>query len=78
VDRIGFGVPIHQWLMHEFDSELRALPDSAVFHDSISIDRIRLRRFIDGFLSGAHRDAGAIWRLYAVDQWARAYAVSGI
>jgi asparagine synthase (glutamine-hydrolysing) len=78
VDRIGFGAPLHHWLVQEFDAELRALPDGPVFHNSISVDRTRLRRFIENFLSGRHQDAGTIWRLYAVDQWARAYAVTGI
>jgi len=78
VDRIGFGAPLHQWLMQEFPSELSALPEGPAFHDSISIERARMRRFVEGFLSGHHHDAGTIWRLYAVDQWARAYAVTGI
>ena len=78
VDRIGFGAPIHQWLIQEFKSELSALPDGPAFRDSISIEGSGMRRFIDGFLSGHHHDVGTIWRLYAVDQWARAYAVTGI
>jgi asparagine synthase (glutamine-hydrolysing) len=78
VDRIGFGAPIRQWLMQEFKSELSALPEGPAFGDSISFDRTRMRRFIERFLSGDHHDAGIIWRLYAVDQWARAYAVTGI
>ncbi len=78
VDRIGFGAPIRQWLMQDFKSELRALPEGPAFRDSISIDRTRMRRFIERFLSGHHHDAGTIWRLYAVDQWARAYAVTGL
>jgi hypothetical protein len=78
VDRIGFGAPTHEWLVHEFDAELKALADGPAFRDSRSIDRSRLGRYVDGFLSGRHRDAGTIWRLYAVDQWVRAYAVTGI
>ena len=50
------------------------LPDSAI----TSEHALCMRRFIEGFLSGHHHDAGTIWRLYAVDQWARAYAVTGI
>jgi asparagine synthase (glutamine-hydrolysing) len=78
VDRIGFGAPIHQWLLQEFESELGALPEGPAFRNSISIERTRMSRFIERFLSGRHNDAGTIWRLYAVDQWARAYAVTGI
>ena len=78
VDRIGFGAPIRQWLMQDFRSELSALPEGPAFRDSTSIDRTRMTRFIARFLSGHHHDAGTIWRLYAVDQWARAYAVTGI
>src|SRR6266567_703314 len=75
VDRIGFGAPIREWLMQEFKCELSALPEGPAFRDSISIDRTRMRRFIEHFLSGHHHDAGTIWRLYAVDQWARAHGV---
>jgi asparagine synthase (glutamine-hydrolysing) len=78
VDRIGFGAPIHQWLMQDFCSELNAIPDGPVFSASTLVDPTRLRRFIDKFLSGHHHDSGTIWRIYAIDQWARAYAVTGI
>jgi asparagine synthase (glutamine-hydrolysing) len=78
VDRIGFGAPIRQWLMQDFASELSALPEGPAFRDSISIDRTRMQQYVEHFLSGHHHDAGTIWRLYAVDQWARAYAVTGI
>jgi len=78
VDRIGFGAPIHQWLREDFRPELQALPGGPAFRNSASIDAGKLQQFIDEFLSGQHQDAGTIWRLYAVDLWARAFAVSGI
>jgi asparagine synthase (glutamine-hydrolysing) len=78
VDRIGFGAPTHQWLLEDFRPELKALADGPVFHDAVSIDNGKLKQFVDDFLSGGHDDAGTIWRLYAVDLWARAYGVTGI
>ena len=78
VDRIGFGAPVREWLLRAFPSELKALADGPAFRESASIDHTRLREFIDDFLAGRHQDAGTVWRLYAVDQWARAYAVTGI
>jgi asparagine synthase (glutamine-hydrolysing) len=77
-DRIGFGAPNREWLRSAFGPELRALADGPTFRDSAGFDRERLRGFVEAFLSGRHRDAGAIWRLYAVDQWARAHSVTGI
>jgi asparagine synthase (glutamine-hydrolysing) len=78
VDRIGFGAPIDQWLTTDFRAELTALPDSDVFSRSTLVDPFRLRRYVDGFLAGRHRDSGTMWRLYAVGIWARVYAVSSI
>ena len=56
VDRIGFGVPIEQWLTTGFRAELAALPDGAVFARSTIVDRSRLRDYIDGFLAGRHHE----------------------
>ena len=78
LDRIGFGAPVHQWLLRDFRSDLATLPDSPIFSESILFDRPALRRFVDGFLSGSHADCGTIWRIYAVGQWARAYGVKGL
>jgi asparagine synthase (glutamine-hydrolysing) len=78
VDRIGFGAPIEQWLTTDFRAELTALPAGDVFSRSTLVDPSLLRPYIDAFLAGRHRDSGTIWRLYAVDIWARVYAVSGV
>src|SRR5262249_38822349 len=77
VDRIGFGVPIEQWLRSDFRAELGALADDEVFGRSTLVDRSRLRHYLDDFLVGRHHDSGTVWRLYAVSVWARVYAVSG-
>lgn len=78
VDRIGFGAPIDQWLMQDFRTELAALPDGPVFSRATLVDPPGLKRYIDGFLAGGHHDAGVVWRLFAIDQWVRAYAVGGL
>jgi asparagine synthase (glutamine-hydrolysing) len=77
-DRIGFGAPAHRWLMQDFAEDLRALAGSPVFAQSAAFDAPRLGRYVESFLSGGHRDAGTIWRLHAVDRWARAFSVTGI
>jgi asparagine synthase (glutamine-hydrolysing) len=77
-DRIGFGAPIEQWLKVEFRAELASLPNGHIFRHSDLVDQFRLRSYIDDFLSGRHRTAGTVWRLYAVDTWARAYTVKGV
>jgi asparagine synthase (glutamine-hydrolysing) len=78
VDRIGFGAPIEQWLTADFRAELAALPDGDVFRRSALFDPSLLRHYIKEFLEARHRDSGTLWRLYAVDTWARVYAVEGI
>jgi len=78
VDKIGFGAPIEQWLRADFRAELASLHDGGVFGHSNLVDRLRLRSYIDDFLSGRHHAASTVWRLYAVDIWARVYAVSGV
>lgn len=77
-DRIGFGAPTGAWLEGEFATELRALAHGPVFGTAATLDRDGIAAFVDSFLARRHRDAGTVWRLYAVDQWARAYAVTGL
>jgi asparagine synthase (glutamine-hydrolysing) len=76
--RIGFGAPARHWLMRHFATELRALADETSFRESTLVDRGVLRSFIDAFLSGRNADAGTAWRLLAIDQWVRIYAVKGL
>jgi asparagine synthase (glutamine-hydrolysing) len=78
VDRIGFGAPIEQWLRADFRAELASLPDGDVFSHSTLVDRFRLRSYVDDFLTGRHRASSTVWRLYAIDTWARVYAVSDV
>ena len=78
VDRIGFGVPVTQWLTTDFSAELAELSEGPTFRNATFVDRPGLKRFADDFLAARHQDAGAIWRLYAIDHWARAYAVQGL
>jgi len=77
-DRIGFGTPIEQWLRDDFRGELAALTESAILNRSDLFDLAGLRTFISGFLNNRHRDTGTVWRLYAIDCWARAFTVSGL
>jgi asparagine synthase (glutamine-hydrolysing) len=78
VDRIGFGAPIESWLTNDFRAEVAALLTGGVFSGSALVDPVRLSIFIKDFLSGRNRDFGAVWRLYAIDLWARIYGVSGL
>jgi asparagine synthase (glutamine-hydrolysing) len=78
VDKIGFGAPIEQWMRADFRAELASLSHRDVFGCSDLFDRSRLRSYIDDFASGRHRAASTVWRLYAVDTWARVYAVDGV
>jgi asparagine synthase (glutamine-hydrolysing) len=78
VDRIGFGAPIEQWLKSDFHAELSRLADGDVFRRSTLVDRSGLGAYLNDFLSGQHHDSGTVWRLYAIDVWARVYAVTGI
>ena len=77
-DRIGFGAPTLGWLRTHFRTELNELPDGRAFTDSVLVDRGQLRSHVAGFLAGRHDDAGTLWRLYAVEQWARCHAVTGL
>ena len=76
VDRIGFGAPVQEWLTTDFRAELEALPNSETFTRSQLIDASRLQAYIAAYLAGAHMDAGTVWRLYAIDRWARVYGVT--
>ena len=78
VDRIGFGVPAESWLRNYFQSELRKLHASPIFSEAQLISRNSITSLVRDFLSGDGRATGLIWRLYAIEQWARAYAVTGL
>jgi asparagine synthase (glutamine-hydrolysing) len=78
VDRIGFGAPIESWLKNDFRAEVAAILTGGVFGVSAFVDPVQLSAFIKDYLSGRHRDFGTVWRLYAIDLWARVYGVSGL
>jgi asparagine synthase (glutamine-hydrolysing) len=78
VDRIGFGAPIEYWLRTCFRAELVDLPGGDVFSRSMLVNPRLLRSYIDDFLAGRPCDVGTIWRIYAVDVWARVHGVSGV
>jgi asparagine synthase (glutamine-hydrolysing) len=78
VDRVGFGAPIEQWLRSDFRGELTALAEDDVFGRSSLIDRRALRNYIGEFLAGRHREASALWRLYAIYNWVVAYGVRDV
>jgi asparagine synthase (glutamine-hydrolysing) len=78
IDRIGFGVPIAAWLMTDFRSELAQLADGPTYRNAGFVDRAALGRYVEEFLNGSHQNAGAVWRLYAIDRWAQAFAVQGL
>jgi asparagine synthase (glutamine-hydrolysing) len=75
VDRVGFGAPIHRWVSVDFRKELAALADSPTFAQSDVVDSNLLREYIAAFLAGRHRNAATLWRVYAVDLWAKTYSV---
>ena len=78
VDRIGFGAPIEHWLRTCFRAELVDLPGGDVFSRSMLVNPRLLRSYVDDFLAGRHGDVGTMWRIYAVDLWARVHRVSGV
>jgi asparagine synthase (glutamine-hydrolysing) len=75
--RVGFGVPALPWLRREFAADLLAVATGPAAAGTL-FDADQVGRFVEGFLSGAHDDAGTAWRLYAVDRWVRAYSVTGL
>ena len=76
VDRIGFGAPISRWVSVDFRGEISTLADSPTFAKSGILDPVLLRDYIHAFLAGRQRDAATLWRLYAIDVWARTYSVN--
>jgi asparagine synthase (glutamine-hydrolysing) len=78
VDKIGFGVPVEDWLRTYFPAELVDLSSGDVFSPSMLVNPRLLRSYIDDFLAGRHGDAGTVWRIYAIDVWARVHSVSGV
>jgi asparagine synthase (glutamine-hydrolysing) len=77
-NRLGFGTPTGRWLAEAFAAELRGLARGEVFASSGIADPAGIGRFVNAFLAGEHADAGTVWRLYAVDRWARAHSVTGL
>jgi asparagine synthase (glutamine-hydrolysing) len=77
-DRIGFGAPTREWLLRHFQDELRALHGQPAFAGAHAIDARRVHDVVDGFLASRHTDAGKVWRLFAIERWAREYEVTAL
>jgi hypothetical protein len=76
-DRIGFGAPTAKWLREDFCEELGEIPGGEVFSRWGLVNTGRFAQYVLDFIRGRHNDAGTIWRCYALEQWAGAYAVTG-
>jgi asparagine synthase (glutamine-hydrolysing) len=67
--KMGFTVPINEWLRTCFQEEVRELSHHPVFGDSI-IDFKYAARFTDQFFAGHHDHGWGIWILYSLQKWA--------
>jgi len=75
-DRMGFATPDAEWLRGPLWPQVReAISDPALL-SSACFDAQRMRRFIDQFERGEHRDARAIWRMWMLSVWTDAFSVS--
>ncbi|MCB1095214.1 MAG: asparagine synthase (glutamine-hydrolyzing) [Verrucomicrobiae bacterium] len=67
--KMGFTVPINDWLRTVFKDEVRELTHHPVFaRELMSTDVVRT--FTESFFSGAHDHGSAIWILYTLQKWA--------
>lgn len=74
--RIGFGMPIVDWMRQSLRPSILDAVDSADVAASGVFDRTRAQRFVTDFLQGRHQDVGAVWRIYALARWLDVYHVT--
>lgn len=74
--RIGFGMPIVDWMRQSLRPSILDAVDSADVAASGVFDRTRAQRFVTDFMQGRHQDSVAVWRIYALARWLDVYAVT--
>ncbi|MGE3538140.1 MAG: asparagine synthase (glutamine-hydrolyzing) [Candidatus Tectimicrobiota bacterium] len=75
-DRIGFGLPVSQWLRDDLYSTLQAIPSASIIRDAALFERPKLTAFIERADPRQAAHAAVLWRLYALWQWAETYQVA--
>jgi asparagine synthase (glutamine-hydrolysing) len=75
-DKIGFGMPEREWIRGELRAPIRSAAEEISGRFARALDGGRLRAFVEGFYSGAHDDFRALWRCYALREWAEAHGVT--
>lgn len=74
--RTGFGMPIREWLRGPLrTSVVDAVHGPAVTQGDV-FEPATARRFVMEFLSGAHDDVAAVWRIYAAARWLQVYGAA--
>jgi hypothetical protein len=75
-DKIGFGIPGEAWIRGPLRSEVRRA--AATLGERLPgwLDAHALASFVDDFYTGRHRDASALFRVWALERWLTVYRLS--
>jgi asparagine synthase (glutamine-hydrolysing) len=75
-DRMGFAAPDAVWLRGKLWQGVQEAVTDTRFLASDCFDSQRIRKFIDGYDRGEHHDHRAIWRIWMLSVWQRAFSVA--
>lgn len=67
--KMGFTVPLHDWLHHQLKSEVIGLVFKEPFYGKEVINVEVLRGYVQDFFDHKHDNAWGVWHIYAWQKW---------
>jgi len=68
--RMGFTVPMHDWLRNQLKSDVMQLVFKTPFYGEQIMDVSVLQDYVQGFLDYKHHNAWGVWHIYSWQKWA--------
>lgn len=68
--KMGFTVPLLEWLHHELKRDVMEVVINGPFYGSDSFDAEPLKQFVLDFYAGKHNNVWGVWHIYAWQKWA--------
>ena len=74
--RIGFGMPIGDWMRGSLRSTLLETVHSQEVTRSSLFEPSGTQHFVTDFLEARHQDMASVWRIFALARWMRVYGAA--
>ncbi|WP_204346109.1 asparagine synthase (glutamine-hydrolyzing) [Psychroserpens algicola] len=72
--KMGFSVPLYQWLHNELKTDVKIHVFDTPFYGADIMNVDVLRQYVDDFFNRKHDNSWGVWHIYAWQKWASVHA----